>query len=136
MRTTLLLVEDDIDLGELTKMSLELRGYDVTLARDPEQAVAAIQQARPDIAVIDYFLERNATGLDALKQLRQFPAMNGVPVFFMSGLLDTEIEKQIFAEGALGLLTKPLQFNTLVARLQEALAQPSSTTGDASEGQR
>jgi two-component system phosphate regulon response regulator PhoB len=119
--TKLLLVEDDADLGDLTKMSLEMRGYSVGLARNIEEAVAEFRRERPDVVILDYFLEGNQTGLDALKALKQSSAMEGVAVFFMSGLLDKEVQDEVFAQGASALLTKPLQFEALREQLQKVL---------------
>lgn len=126
MNTKLLLVEDDADLGDLTKMSLEMRGYSVALARDTEGALAEFRRERPDVVILDYFLEGSQTGLDTLKALKQLPAMQGVTIFFMSGLLDKEVQQEVFAQGASALLTKPLQFEILREHLEKA-TQPSPT---------
>jgi DNA-binding response OmpR family regulator len=115
----MLLVEDDIDLAGITKMSLEMRGYEVVLAHTVEQTVAAAKAHKVDVIVLDYFLEAGRTGLDALRELKQIPAVQGVPVFFMSGLLDTDIRNMLEAEGALGFLTKPLRFDTITTLLRE-----------------
>jgi DNA-binding response OmpR family regulator len=125
MSTKLLLVEDDLDLGELTKMSLQLRGYDVALARTTAEAVAALDRARPDVVVLDYFLQGALTGLDVLRALKENAAMNGVVVVFMSGLLDKEVQEELFRHGAAALLTKPLQLDALSALL-DTIAQENA----------
>ncbi|GEM_PF-1136207 len=126
MSTKLLLVEDDPDLGDLTKMSLEMRGYSVAVVRDTAGAVAEFRRERPDVIILDYFLEGSQTGLDTLKALKENPTLGGVTVFFMSGLLDKDVQQEVFALGASALLTKPLQFEILKEHLEKA-QNPSPT---------
>jgi DNA-binding response OmpR family regulator len=60
---TILIVEDDFNLGNLYKMELEEDGYRVVLARDRDEAYEKFSKERPDVAVIDIRLPRSS-GID------------------------------------------------------------------------
>jgi two-component system response regulator VicR len=65
-----LVVEDDAFLGDTLCLALEEHGVSVRLARDGEEAVAMLDQAQPDLLLLDLVMPKK-DGLAVLKHVRE-----------------------------------------------------------------
>ncbi len=118
-----LVVDDEPDLRDLLRMSLNLVGHDVSLASDGCQALESAQRQRPDVIVLDVMMP----GLDGWSVLASLksdpdPAVATIPVVMLTartGELDV-IRGGI--EGAVGYLTKPFALADLRQVVVEAVA--------------
>jgi DNA-binding response OmpR family regulator len=102
---TILIVEDDPGIAHLMSMLLRLEGYEVQQAKDWDEMLIAVEQIRPDLAIMDVHL-RAGEGFDLLRQLRAHPDpyLARTPVLMMSGMDYRFLCKQA---GADGFLAKP-----------------------------
>jgi CheY-like chemotaxis protein len=64
----LLVVEDEKNLRELYQLELEAEGYEVTLARDGFDAIRQVEQAPPDLVIMDIRMPR-MDGLEAMGKI-------------------------------------------------------------------
>ena len=120
MPPTLLLVDDEREATEALQMLLELRGVSARIAASGREAVAAVQQAVPDLVLLDLHLP-DATGWDVLQQLRRLaPALRVVIVTGSS--VEQDLERLALEAGALGVLAKPLRVDHLIAAIQHFLS--------------
>ncbi len=104
-RPRALVVEDDAALRMLTRVNLELDGFEVEEASTLEEAEAALTRGRPDVVLLDVHLgRRDTTGL--LVRLR----VDGIPVAVVSGSSDIDE----YRENADAVLSKPFAPQTLV----------------------
>ncbi len=129
-RTRLLLVEDDLRLAGLMCEFLESRGeFRVEKATDGIVAVQRIQEAPPDLVVLDIMLP----GIDGLEVCRRVrPFYNG-PVLMLTALGD-EIDEIVGLEvGADDYLAKPVSPRLLLTRIRALLRRTSSNSGDTAE---
>jgi CheY-like chemotaxis protein len=117
---TFLVVDDEPDLRELARMSLELvGGYSVVLAGSGEEALAAVERERPDAVVMDVQMP----GLDGPSTLRAMHD-SGVPVpptvFLTASVLAHEVAAllELPVQGVLG---KPFDPMTLAGQLEQLL---------------
>lgn len=115
-----LLIDDDPN--SLAAMSLVLQGQKchVICAENDQQALASLEQQRPDIILCDYRLMDDKTGLELIAQLRQ---ALGEPVqaIILSGDTDPQVIAQIKAQ-QLPLLNKPVDMNALEQLIFERLS--------------
>lgn len=113
--TRVLLVEDNVQVADVTRALLEARGYSVTSACDVASALASLRSGKPpDLVLSDIVMPGDADGLDLARTVRQqFP---GLPVVLASGYSD---KAQTAMNEGFPLVRKP--FNG--ARLHEALAE-------------
>ena len=115
--TTVLLVEDKIDLANIIIQELEAVGYQVHHAAD---GLAALEQHaihQPDLVILDWMLPK-LDGLEVLKRLRSSSA---VPVLMLTARGE-EIDRVVGLEvGADDYLTKPFSMRELVARVRAML---------------
>ncbi len=118
----LLLVEDDLLLGDGISAGLKQDGYTVDWVQDGESADHALQSEHFDILVLDINLPR-LSGIDVLKRLRD--RRSAVPVLLLTARDTITDRVQGLDCGADDYLTKPFDLNELNARLRALLRRSS-----------
>ncbi len=78
---TILLADDQKSIRDFCKQELEDEGYDVVLARDGQEAIDIVEQATPDLVVLDLRMPR-VGGLDAVEAIHALAP--GVPVILFT----------------------------------------------------
>jgi len=117
VNTTILLVEDELELARLVVRELEAAGYAVSHAPDGLTALHLFGQSLPDLVVLDWMLP----GLDGLGVLRRLRQSSPVPVLMLTARAE-EVDRVIGLElGADDYLTKPFGTRELVARVRALL---------------
>lgn len=117
-----LVIDDEVQIRRLVKISLEANGYKVFEAASGQEGLAEAAQRRPDVVVLDLGLP-DMDGVAVLKRLREW---SNVPVIVLS-VRDREDDKiAALDHGADDYLTKPFGTGELLARLRVAQrhAQP------------
>ena len=116
--TKILYVEDNEDNVYMLRRRLEKHGYEMIVAGDGAQGVAAAQREKPDLILMDLSLPV-LSGWDAARQLKDAPETNAIPIIALSAhALDGEREKAL-AAGCDDFETKPVD----LARLLEKMAR-------------
>ena len=72
--TTILVVEDHLEMQQLIRRELSAAGYQVLTAADGLEGLAAFEQAQPDLLILDWMLPR-LDGLEVLRRVRQTSAL-------------------------------------------------------------
>ena len=80
-----LVIDDNEDSAELTQMFAEMRGHSARVAYDAHTALAAADEFRPDVAVVDLHLGGDS-GFILAQQLRAIPGLEGCRLVALSGL--------------------------------------------------
>ena len=119
---TILVVDDQTANVDLVRRWLEADGHAVVTATSGEGALAAVQEFRPDVVVLDIMIPA-PTGFEVCQRLKRDPATRHIPVVLMSGLQDPSNWKRGLEVGAAGLLQKPLQGADVRAKIREMLEQ-------------
>ena len=114
---TILLVEDEMELGRLVGGELEAAGYRVRHAPDGATALRLFAEGPPDLVVLDWLLP----GLDGLEVLRRLRQTSAAPVLMLTARAE-EVDRVVGLElGADDYLTKPFGTRELVARVRALL---------------
>jgi len=123
MATPLVLVaEDDVDLSDLLRMTLEHDGLDVITVSDGNDVVPTCLDRKPDLLLLDLTLE-GRHGLDVLRDLRAEEALGSLPVMVVTGHgRDAGIDDAM-AAGATDWLGKPFTPADLTLRVTLLLSQ-------------
>lgn len=127
----ILIVDDEINIRELMKFNLEKEQYKVLEAEDGVQALACIEQNKPDLVLLDLMLPK-MDGIEVCKRVKSNPKTAGIPIIMLTARAD-EIDKIIGLEmGADDYITKPFSPREVVARVRAVLRrqQPSSNSVD------
>jgi len=128
--TTILLVEDELELARLVVRELEAAGYTVQHAPDGSTALQLFAESPPDLVVLDWMLP----GLDGLEVLRRLRQSSPVPVLMLTARSE-EVDRVIGLElGADDYLTKPFGTRELVARVRALLRRQERETVEGLDG--
>jgi len=119
---TILLVDDEPSILQLSRMYLEREGFEIQSADDGLQALQAIERLKPALLVLDVMLP----GLDGFEVCRRLRAANNPLPIIMLTARDEDIDKILGLElGADDYLTKPFNPRELVARVKAILRRGS-----------
>ena len=116
----ILIVEDDPSLVELLKYNLETEGFDVSVARDGEGGLEAIDTQDPDLVVLDWMLP-NMSGIEICRQMRQRTATRSTPVIMLTAKGEETDRIRGLETGADDYIVKPFSPAELTARIKAVL---------------
>lgn len=123
---TILLVEDEIESGEMLLNFLELKGYEVLWAKDGKVAFHLIEESASniDIAILDIMVPYH-DGKEICKHIREHPVVSDIPVLFLTAK-DEEIDEiEGLNLGADDYIKKPASLNLIKARIESQLRRVS-----------
>jgi two-component system nitrogen regulation response regulator NtrX len=120
MATDILIVDDEADIRELVAGILEDEGYAVRSAKDAEDALMAIAARRPNLVLLDIWLE--GSRLDGLALLDVIKGQHpDLPVVMISGHGTIETAVAAIKRGAYDFIEKPFNADRLVVVAARAL---------------
>src|SRR3954463_9865187 len=108
-----LVVDDEPDLLELCRMSLESSGHHVTVALGGDEALSALWNDLPDVVLLDFMMP-GVDGLTVMERLRRdLDPQGSVPVVMLSAKGRAEDALRGLAAGATAYVTKPFGIDEL-----------------------
>ncbi len=110
MYRKILIIDDDIYIGNLMDDALSREGYQIFHAYSGTEALLFLAQARPDLILLDLMLP----GLSGEELL---PQIKGIPVIVVSAKVDVDDKVNLLLGGAADYITKPFQVKELLARV-------------------
>lgn len=119
---TILIIDDDIHIGNVLEEVLMGEGYSVLRAYSGTEAVMLLNNTAPDLVLLDLMLP----GLSGEEVL---PKIKGIPVIVVSAKVDVEDKVSLLLGGAADYITKPFNTSELLARI--AVQLRNSGAGDA-----
>jgi len=124
-----LLVDDNEDSAELTRMYAEMRGHIARVAYDSHGALAAADQFRPDVALVDLHLGGDS-GYILAQQLRATPGLENCRLVAVSGLPRDVAEAGAEAAGVRFYrhITKPFEREEFFDAIEGQDSSESSST--------
>jgi DNA-binding NarL/FixJ family response regulator len=109
----ILCIEDDRETAALIAEELIDRGYDVSIAHDGRQGLAAILKTMPDLVLSDISMPA-MSGFELLERLLALaPRFSKMPFVFLTALTDRDNELKGRKLGADDYVTKPIDFDVL-----------------------
>jgi two-component system response regulator MprA len=122
----ILVVDDDRAVREALERALSLEGFDVELAADGAEALAAVERRQPDAIVLDVLMP-GVDGLEVCRLLRK--AQSRVPILMLTVRDDLSDRVEGLDAGADDYLGKPFELEELLARVRALLrrATPGSS---------
>ena len=116
---TILIIDDDVAIGNLEQEVLEWEGYLVQRAYSGTEALLLLKEKKPDLILLDLMLP-GMSGEDILPQIQ------GIPVIVVSAKTAVEDKVELLLGGAVDYLTKPFDTKELLARIAVRLREKSS----------
>ena len=106
-----LVIEDDIYIGNMVEESLRKNGYGVSRAYSGTEALLVIKNAIPDLILLDLMLP-GLSGEELLSQIKK------VPVIVISAKASIDNKVELLSRGAVDYITKPFDIRELLARIE------------------
>lgn len=116
---TILIIDDDVAIGNLEQEVLEREGYLVQRAYSGTEALLLLKEKKPDMILLDLMLP-GMSGEGILPQIQ------GIPVIVVSAKTAVEDKVELLLGGAVDYLTKPFDTKELLARIKVRLREKSS----------
>jgi DNA-binding response OmpR family regulator len=127
VRRKILCIEDDRETAALIAEELVERGFDVVIAHDGSEGFAAIFKTMPDLILCDVSM-RVMSGFEVLEHLTRIaPRFGNMPFVFLTALTDRNSELKGRQLGADDYVTKPIDFDVLVAIIAARLSNVART---------
>ena len=124
-RHELLIIDDEVQIRRLLRVTLEAAGYGVREADSGGVGISEVTFRRPDAIILDLGLP-DMPGLEVLKRLREW---SQVPVLILSVLGEDEKKIAALDSGADDYLTKPFSGGELLARIRVMLRRNQPSDG-------
>jgi len=114
--STVVLVDDDVDLAELVKTKLSAEGYEVHTINTGEGAFELAKQVKPDLAILDIMLPA-VTGYQICRRLRKDPELYKMGILILTALGEEPEILHGLEQGADDYLVKPFRLERLMDKL-------------------
>ncbi|MFQ5406815.1 MAG: response regulator transcription factor [Anaerolineales bacterium] len=116
----ILIAEDERDIRDLIKFTLEFAGHEVVTAANGAEAVDLARSTAPDLVLMDVRMPR-MTGYEACQMMKADPDLQAIPVVFLSAKgQESEVEAGLEL-GASDYILKPFAPDQLTQRVSDVL---------------
>lgn len=120
MAATVLIVEDEPAIQELIAFNLQQAGHHPLRANDAEHALRLMQDALPDLVLLDWMLP-GLSGIDLARRLRADRRTKTIPLIMLTARGDERDKLAGLDTGADDYITKPFSPRELLARIKAVL---------------
>ncbi|SFP52677.1 two component transcriptional regulator, winged helix family [Nitrosomonas cryotolerans] len=120
MSATILVVEDELAIQELVLYNLRKAGHIALCADSAEQAATMVNNALPDLVLLDWMLP-NMSGIEFARILRQETRTKAIPIIMLTARIEEHDKVTGLEIGADDYITKPFSPRELIARIKAVL---------------
>lgn len=120
MSQTILIADDEPNIVISLEFLLKREGYDVHVARDGEQALAAIRRLRPALVLLDVMMPK-MSGYEVCQAVRADPELAATRILMLTAKGHTTDKAKGTALGADAYVTKPFSTRELAAQVAQML---------------
>ena len=133
---TILVVDDLQDNLDLIEEYFEDESYRIIVAHSAKEALAAVEQNIPDLAILDVQMAET-NGFELLRQISELYPIHPIPTLFLTAHCGTTIEKvHGLQAGARDYITKPVDRMELLARVNAIFRTESEHVKQIEQSQR
>lgn len=122
MNNRILVVEDDVAIANLIKMTLTMQNYDYEIASDGKTALQRVLSMQPAVIILDLGLP-DMDGIDVIHKVRSW---SQTPIIVVSARGEDNDKIYALDAGADDYVTKPFSVDELLARIRVAFRRISS----------
>jgi two-component system cell cycle response regulator DivK len=110
----ILIVEDNEKNRKLARDVLQVNRYRTVEVESGEDALDLLQREKPDLVLMDIHLP-GMSGIDALRKLREIPALAAIPVLAFTASVMPQDRSEIMSAGFDGFVSKPVNLKEFIA---------------------
>jgi len=129
MAATILVVEDEPAIQELISYSLRQAKHTVSSTKNAEEAMKIINDALPDLVLLDWMLP-GMSGADFARMLRRAARTKDIPIIMLTARADESDKVTGLESGADDYITKPFSPRELLARIKAVLRRRAPEAAD------
>jgi len=115
---TVLIIDDDPDILQVTSSMLRKRSFNVIEAKSAEEGLSVLKDRCPDLILTDVLLPQ-MNGFELVKQIRQSPLISAIPILVITGR--GHMKESFDILGVEGFIAKPFTPEALVQRIENIL---------------
>ncbi len=119
-KANILVVDDELYIGDLIRDSLKDQGHNVTVLNNGEEAIEKFKEHHFDIAFVDYMLP-GCSGLEVIKRIRGHNPHTSL--ILITGSVNSSVAESAVVEGATSFLQKPFTFDQIRNVVSTAIGQ-------------
>ena len=116
----ILVVDDEVDLVEIIRFSLELEGYDVLIAYNGEEALNQARKENPDLVLLDLMLPK-LDGYNVCRLLKYDEKYKHIPILMLTAKTQEKDRATGMETGANEYITKPFDMDELMKKVKNYL---------------
>ncbi len=120
IRGTILIVDDSLNNLSLLERILSRKGYKVRLASSGQLALDSVNATQPDLILLDIMMP-GMDGYEVCSRLKSSDRTRGIPIIFLSALVEVSNKVKAFNAGGVDYITKPFEPVEVVARVENQL---------------
>ena len=118
--TTILLVDDELDILEIIEYNLSAQGYNVVTALNGVQAIKKAKKHKPKLIILDVMMPE-MDGIEACEKLRLIPELSETVITFLTARGEDYSQVAGFEAGADDYITKPIKPKVLTSKVKSLL---------------
>lgn len=122
----ILIVDDDPDFVEATRLVLEKAGYTVVSAADGEEGLRKVSEERPDLVILDVIMSTVLDGLNMSQRMANDPEKYPIPILMVTSIANSDYAALFPTDEAVhidGFISKPIAPEELLKRVASLLAR-------------
>ncbi len=127
-QTMVLIVDDDLEILNLTRSLMRRRGFEVIEASDGDEAIRQVLENRPDLVILDVMMP-GQSGWEVCRSIRETESLKGTGVIMLTGVGERMNEMTSPLYGADAYLDKPFEFEALDALVTQVLQKRQAQAG-------
>ena len=114
---TVLVVDDDPNAIDIVRTFLEAKGYRVATAKDGSEALAQLEEVRPDLVLLDVMMP-GMDGWEVARVIKNHPSFGSTRVVMLTARSDFADKHEGLRAGADDYIVKPIQLRELGERVE------------------
>jgi CheY-like chemotaxis protein len=121
----ILIVDDDPDFVEATRMVLESEGYDVVSAADSDEGLRKAKEESPDLVILDVIMKTVLDGLHMSQEMANDPEQEDIPILMVTSIANSDYAALFPTDEYVhinGFVTKPIPPDELLKRVGDLVA--------------
>jgi CheY-like chemotaxis protein len=122
----ILVVDDDPDFVEITRLILRARGYEVETASSGDMALRMMHATPPHLVLLDVMMATVLDGLNVVHVMRDDPALRDIPIIMASSIASSAMADMFPTDEYIPIdvwISKPVQPDDLLSKVARLLTK-------------
>ncbi len=124
-KRTIMVVDDNHDIVDILRITLESKGFNVTCAYSGQELFAGLEKEKPDLIILDVMMPE-MDGLEVLVRLKWKLSTSSIPVILLTAKVQHEDVEKGYKLGTEHYIKKPFTSTQLITSINRLLGMPDT----------